>query len=275
MFDIDKQYLIWADAHYLRMSKPAKANNPVGATEKTLRILNALKQLDGAGVTELGQELDISKGTVHNHLATLEDHEYVVNEGGTYRLGLRFLELGEYTRRESRLLEIAKPKVDQLAEETGEIANLMTEQHGRGIYLYIARGEKAVNLDTTVGTRQYLHTSALGKSILSEMPEERLEDVLQRHGLPAMTPNTVTTRDALEAELDDIRERGVAFDGEERAEGIRCVAAPITNNHGNLHGSVSVSGPSTRMKDDRFRSEIPEAVQNIATVIGIDTSYSR
>jgi len=90
-----------------------------------------------------------------------------------------------------------------------------------------------------------------------------------------MTPNTVTTRDALEAELDDIRERGVAFDGEERAEGIRCVAAPITDNHGNLRGSVSVSGPSTRMKDDRFRSEIPEAVQNIATVIGIDTSYSR
>jgi DNA-binding IclR family transcriptional regulator len=257
------------------MSKPVKANNPVGATEKTLRILTALKELDGAGVTELAQELDISKGTVHNHLATLEDHEYVVNEGGTYKLGLRFLELGEYTRQESRLLEIAKPKVDQLATQTGEIANLMIEQHGRGIYLYISRGEKAVNLDTTVGTRQYLHTSALGKSILSEMPEAQFEGVLQRHGLPAMTPNTVTTRDALEAELDEIRERGVAFDGEERAEGIRCVAAPITDNHGNLRGSVSVSGPSTRMKDDRFRSEIPEAVQNVATVIGIDASYSR
>jgi len=256
------------------MSSHTRANNPVGATEKTLRILDVLKELNGAGVTELAQELDISKGTVHNHLATLENHEYVVNENGTYKLGLRFLELGEYTRRETHLLEIAKPKIDQLSEQTGEIANLMIEQHGRGIYLYIARGKKAVNLDTTVGTRQYLHTSALGKSILSKMPEEKLEKVLRRHGLLAETPNTVTTRDALETELNEIRERGVAFDGEERAEGIRCVAAPITDNEVNLLGSVSVSGPSTRMKDDRFRSEIPEAVQNIATVIGIDASYS-
>ena len=106
------------------------------------------------------------------------------------------------------------------------------------------------------------------------MNQERFDWILDRHGLPAETPNTVTSRSALEAELDEIRNRGVAFDGEERAEGVRCVAAPITDNEDTLHGSVSVSGPSTRIKGERFRSEIPEAVQNAATVIGINMRYS-
>lgn len=256
------------------MSAGTEAKNPVGATEKALRILDALKQLDGAGVTELARTLDVSKGTVHNHLSTLEENEYVVKEGSTYRLSLRFLELGEYTRHQTRLLDIARPEIDALAEQTGEIANLMIEEHGRGVYLYISRGEKAVNLDTKVGTRQYLHTSALGKAILANLEDEQFESVINRHGLPAETPNTVTNEEALHEELDEIRERGFAFDGEERAEGIRCVATPITNNNDTLLGSVSVSGPSTRMKGSWFREEIPEQVQNTATVIGINASYS-
>lgn len=252
-----------------------KAKNSVGATEKTLRILDALEALDGAGVTELAAHLDdVSKGTVHNHLTTLQEHEYVVKEGSVYRLSLRFLELGEYTRQKSRLLGIAKPDVDKLAEETGEIANLMVEERGKGVYLYISSGERAVELDTDVGTRQYLHTSALGKSIMSEMSDERFDEVIEHVGLPAETPNTVTDRRTLERELEEIRSRGVAFDGEERAEGIRCVAAPITDNQERLLGSVSVSGPSTRIKGDRLRSEIPDVVKNTATIIGINASYS-
>lgn len=256
------------------MQDDNKPKNPIGATKKTLQIIHALKRCNGAGVTELAECLNISKGTVHNHLSTLEDHEYVVKKDSKYNLSLRFLELGEYTRQQTRLHDIAKDTVDKLAKKTGEIANLMIEENGRGTYLYISQGENAISLDTTVGTRQYLHTSALGKSILSEMTEKKFERVLQRHGLPAETPNTITSRSTLEAKLEEIRERGVAFDGEERAEGIRCVAAPITDKQGTLYGSVSISGPSTRIKNERLRSEIPEAVQNAATVIGINMRYS-
>lgn len=256
------------------MVQPTKAKNPVGATEKTLRILEELMHRDGAGITELANALDISKGTVHNHLSTLEAHEYVVKRESTYRIGLRFLEMGEYARQQTELLDVAKSEIDDLAQETGEIANLMIEEHGRGIYVYISKGEKAVNLDTHVGTRQYLHTSAVGKSILSESDEEHFQQIINRHGLPAETSNTVTSEEKLIEQLDEIRERGVAFDGEERAEGIRCVAAPITDNENNLLGAVSVSGPSTRLKEDRLRQVIPEKVQHVATVIGINAFYS-
>jgi DNA-binding IclR family transcriptional regulator len=256
------------------VNKNHEPKNPVGATDKSFQIIHALKSRDGAGVTELADELDVSKGTIHHHLSTLEKHEYVVKQGSQYKLGLRFLQLGEYTRRETQLLEVAETKIDELAEQTGEIANLMIEQHSRGIYLYISQGENAVNLDTTVGTRQYLHTSASGKAILSHMSEKQLEHVLERHGLPAETPNTVTSRAELKEELDEIRQQGVAFDGEERAEGIQCVAAPITDNRETLYGSVSVSGPSTRIKDERFQTEITDAVKNAASVIGINMRYS-
>jgi DNA-binding IclR family transcriptional regulator len=252
----------------------AKANNPVKSTNKSLRVMEALYELENAGVTEIADHLGMNKGTVHHHLSTLEEQEYVVKEDASYRLGLRLFEMGIQTRRLTRVFTIAQEDIDRLAEETGEMANLMVEEHGRGTYVYISKGSKAVNLDTKIGSRQYLHTSALGKSILAHMPEERLETVIRRHGLPAETTNTVTDREVLMEELDEIRKAGVAFDGEERAEGIRCVAAPITNNQDELMGAVSVSGPSTRMKGDRFKQEIPEVVKDTATVIGINVSYS-
>jgi DNA-binding IclR family transcriptional regulator len=252
----------------------AQSKNTVRSSEKTLRILEAIHELGGVGVTELAKYLDMSKATVHHHLSTLGQNEYVVNDGSTYRTGLKLLAMGERARRQSGLFEIAKPDVNELANQTGELANLMIEERGRGVYVHIASGEQAIRLDTRVGTRQYLHTSALGKAILAHMPEERFEAVIDRHGLPAQTPNTVTEKEVLEEELDEIRKRGVAFDGEERAEGIRCVAAPITDNQNQLVGAVSVSAPSARMKHDRFRNKIPELVRDTATVIGINVSYS-
>lgn len=252
----------------------ATGKNTVKSSEKTLEILENIRDLGEVGVTELADEIGMSKATVHHHLSTLEDKEYIVKSGSKYRIGLRMLEMGEHARQQTGVFDIAKSEVDDLANRTGEIANLMVEEHGKGVYVYIAAGDQAVNLDTDEGTRQYLHTSALGKAILATMPPERFESVIERHGLPPQTENTVTDRATLEAELDEIRDRGVAFDGQERAEGIRCVAAPITDNRGELIGAVSVSGPSTRMRDDRFHNEIPEVVQDTATVIGINVSYS-
>lgn len=252
----------------------SQTKSVVQSADKTLRILEALYELEEAGVTELADHLQLDKGTVHHHLSTLEEREFVTQEGTDYKLSLRLFEMGLQTRRQTDVYSIAKEEVDELADRTGEMANLMIEEHGRGTYIYISRGEQAVRLDTKIGSRQYLHTSALGKAILAHMPDERYEEVIARHGLPAKTDNTVTDRAVLEAQLDEIRERGVAFDGEERAEGIRCVAAPITDTSDELIGAVSVSGPSARMKGERFKEKIPEMVQDTAEIIGINVSYS-
>jgi len=251
-----------------------ESKNLVRSSVKTLRILETLYEVERAGVTALADHLDMSKGTVHHHLSTLRDRGYVVQDGSEYRLGLRLFAMGAQTRRQTAVYSVATEHVDDLAAQTGEMANLMVEEHGVGVYLYISRGGQAVRLDTKPGTRQYLHTSALGKAILAEMDDTRRTSVIDRHGLPAETANTVTDRDTLEAELAEIRERGVAFDGEERAESIRCVAAPITDNQDELVGAVSVSGPSSRLRGEYFRQEIAKMVRDAATVIGINVTYS-
>lgn len=254
------------------MGTPAK--NPIKSTETTFAIVEALKTLDGAGVSELADHTGLPRSTVHNYLSTLEQEEYVVNDGGHYEVGIRFLELGAYARNRKKIYEIANPEVQRLAEETGELANFLIEEHGRGTYLQRARGDQAVQVEAHVGTRVSLHSTALGKSILAHLPESRVEEVIEVHGLEPVTPRTITDRDRLFERLETIRERGYALDDGERLEGLRCVAVPILSTEDRVLGAVSVSGPSHRIRDDRFRETLPNKVLETVNVIELNVTYS-
>lgn len=252
-----------------------KAKNPIKGTEKTIRIVEALRKMDGARVTELANEVELSKGTVHDYLSTLRQHNYVVKEGATYYVGLGFFELGEYARDRIRIYHVAKPEVSKLAEETGELANLLVEEHGLGVYLYRAQGENAVTLDTHTGKRRYLHNTALGKVILAHMNKERVEEILDQHGLPRATENTITNREDLYEELDTIRERGFAYCNQERVEGLQCVAVPLMScSDKRVLGTISIAGPTTRMKGNRIDSTIPDKLLQAANVIEINVNYT-
>jgi len=250
------------------------AENTITATRTSLRIVEALKRLDGAGTTAVANDLGIAKSTVHNHLQTLEDEGYITSEGSAYRVGLRFLELGEYKRNRMDIYEKARPEVASLAEKTGEMANAAVEEHGEGVYITRAEGTEAVSVDTYAGKRVNLHCTALGKTILAELPDARVDEIIDTHGLPARTENTITDRAELKAELADIRERGHAYDREERLPGLRCVAAPVTSENGDPVAALSVSGPTSRIKGDLFREEIPEMLQSAVNVVEINLVYS-
>lgn len=251
-----------------------EAKNPVKSVETTIQILKSLKEMDGATVTELSNELGLTKGTVHNHLSTLASHAFVVKRGQEYHLGMLFFELGQYIKnQQQQLYDLAVPEIEKLAAETGELGNLLVEEHGQGIYLYRAAGEQALSLDTGVGTRVDLHNTGLGKAILAFMPRERVEEILDRHGMARTTENTITDREELFEELENIRERGVAFDMEERVIGVQCVAAPIQTKDGRVLGAISVAGPTTRMKLEEGAGDLVELVANTADVISINATY--
>ena len=250
------------------------AKHPVSTTEKTLRLIEALRETNGAGVTELAERLDVGKSAVHNHLSTLRDHGYVVKEGDTYRTGLKFLEVGGERRNRMRLYQAAEPKVNELAQRSGELCNLMIEEGGVGVYLYRAKGDNAVDLDTHAGRRTYLHSTALGKAILAYLPRDRVDEILDRHGLPAETDNSITDRETLLRELDGTRERGYALDDEERLKGLRCMAVPIRTSDGRVRGAISISSPRSRMKGDRLEHEIVEMARNAANVVELDINYA-
>lgn len=245
----------------------------IKSTDTLFSILECLQERDGAGVSELATELDLSKSTVHSHLQSLLNHRCVVKDGTTYYIGLRFLNFGGYARKKMDLLEIVKPEIDGLVEETGETSQMIVEEHGRGIYIYQNRGDHAVKTDSHIGTEVYLHCTAVGKSILASLPENEVHEIVDRHGLPTKTPETITDRADLFNDLEEIRERGYAFDDGERIPGIRCVAAPVKTDT-DVIGAMSVSGPTKRMQGDRFREEIPDLVLRAARVVEINATYN-
>ncbi|WP_394354995.1 IclR family transcriptional regulator [Halorarum halophilum] len=252
------------------MSDPLR----VKSAGTTFAIVEALKQLDRPSIAEVADHVGVPKSTAHDHLSTLVELEFVVKAPDGYRIGTRFLEYGGYARENMKVYRVARPVINRLADETGEHANLMIEEHGLGIFLYKAKGEDAVTLDTRPGMRVPLQTAAMGKAILAHMPQSEVDRIISERGLPKVTRKTITDRETLSDQLAEIRERGYATDDEERIEGMRCIAAPILDRNDEILGAVSVSGPMSRMHDDRYENDIPRQVQSAANVIEVNMTYS-
>lgn len=246
---------------------------PVQTTRTTIRVIEALQELDTAGVSEIADHLDIPTSTVFDHLQTLQQYEFVTSDRDGYSLGTRFLRIGGYCRRNNNLYQTAQPELRKIARKTGEHANLMIPEFGKGVFFAKVEGEDAFRLDTYVGKRVGLQTTAAGKAILSTLPTEEVKEFIEQHGLPEVTENTITDEKALFEELDVIRERGFATDDEERIRGVRCVGAPLMDNSNEVMGAVSVSGPKSGIQDARFEEEIPNLVLRTANVIEVNLKY--
>lgn len=241
--------------------------------ERMIRVIDTLQECGGGGITDIANELDMPVATVHNYLSTLEQNKFVVKEGTEYRLGLRFLNIGGYVRGQYDVLPLAEPKVKQVAEETGERAQLLVEEHGQAIVLSKETSKNAVVADTIIGKTSYLHASAAGKAILSETSDQRIEAIIDRWGLPKFTDNTIVNREDLFQELSEIREQGYAFNDEESIEVLRSVGVPVVASDGTVLGGLSVSGPANRMKGDRYRDEIPNLLRGTANEIELKSTY--
>lgn len=252
---------------------PPEQKSQVKTARTTLQIIETIQHLDGASITEVANHLDMSKSNVYKYLNTLEKEGYLVKTDNIYRISLKFLDFGEHVRTRKKIYTIAAPEVQELASETNEMANLMIEEHGMGVFLLRADSDQAVNLDTHAGMRVYLHTTALGKAILAHLPQQRVEEIINRHGLPQITENTITDRTELAKELETIREQGYAFDDEERLNGLRCMAAPITTTDNEALGAISVSGPTSRMADERFRDAISDKLFQAKNVVELNVVY--
>ncbi|WP_411966175.1 IclR family transcriptional regulator [Haloferax sp. YSMS24] len=254
------------------MSEDSKRT--VDAVHTACEILDVLQSRGQAGVTEIADEVGMAKGPVHRHLTTLADHEYIVNEGGEYRLSLHYLDMANQVKGMISKYDIIIEEVQNLAAEMGEIAQFATEEHGWVTYIYKADKESDVQTSSSPGKREYFHSTALGKAMLSRMSDDRVERILDKHGMPAKTEYTFTTPDELFENLETIRQQGYALDNEENIEGLRCIAMPVTGADSEVFGAVSISGPTSRMTDERIDEELKEALVRATNVMEINTKFA-
>jgi len=255
-----------------------KSPRTMKTVETSWDIIDTLEELDGARVSEIAERLDIPQSSVSTHLSTLKQRKYVIKDGQEYKLSLYFSSIGEYVKNRCTLYEAGKNEIERLAQETEEYTHLVAEEYGQAIYLHEAKGENAVGEDhfsKRFEMATELHSSAYGKAILAHFSEERIEQVIDEYGLPARTENTITTRNELFSELDQIREQGFSLNDGEEIRGVRAVGAPIQQADGSVLGAISVSKPVSRMGDEMFREKMPEIVKSTANVIEINIETSK
>jgi len=248
----------------------------VKASKTCFSIVEFLARNGGTGVTVIANELEVPKSTVHDHLLTLTEMGYVVKDGTDYQLGTRFLEVGEMTRNQMLLYKVGRTEVDRLAKKMNEHAALMIEEEGDGVLLYATRGDDAdpLPLNKFAGIRMPLHAAAPGKAILAHLDDERYDDILEDKGLQEITDRTITDRDELEAELEEIRERGFATSHSERLEGMLSIGAPVIDREGDVHGSLCVYGPIGRIENKQLEEEISEMIIRSVNVVEVNLNYS-
>lgn len=250
-----------------------RKTDSVRATETSVAIISAIEELDGeATITEISNHLQLAKSTVYKHLATLERSGIVVEYANGYRIGLRCLKLGGIARQYDDVYAVAKSEIQKMAESTGELANLMFEEQGYGVYVYTARGDQAVDLDRSLGKRVYLHTTALGKALLSSLSDARVREIVAEHGLPAETDETITTEGELFEELEKIRRDGFAYNREERIGGLGCVGVPLETGDGR-NAAISIATPISRLDPEEMRREYTKILKQTANVIEVNLAH--
>lgn len=248
-------------------------DNTIDAVERCLQVIEVLRTKDGAGITEIAEELDWAKSTVHSHVKTLETNEYVTYRDDEYVLGFPFMDLGEYVNNRERAFSAVEPKVKELAEETGKRVQFITNEHGYAVYVRIAKGEDAVNTGGRAGHRRpMLHATAAGKAILAYLPESRVEEIVDRRGLTEFTENTITDLQELFEELQHVRDQGYALNFEEHIPGLRAVAAPVCNGD-QVVGSISVAGAARRMQEEYIDGELAELLLGVSNEVELDLEY--
>ena len=243
---------------------------------KAFAILDMLasKGECGASLTEVSGHLGISKSTAHRYLTTLEKLTAVErDQKDHFLLGLKLIELAGVFLDDHNLRNASEPFLNELAARTRETVHLAVPSANEVVYVAKIDSSHSIRMASRIGARMPMYCTSLGKAILAHYPSAQVEEII-REGLPARTPHTITSSQALHAELERVRAQGFAIDDQENEMGVRCVGAPIFDYTTRVVGAISVSGPANRMSKERSL-ELGPLVRDAALEISKRMGYPR
>jgi DNA-binding IclR family transcriptional regulator len=243
--------------------------------DRALAIINAIAESrTDASLAELAEIVKLHKSTVHRILMILESYRVVDRDpqGGRYRLGLRLFELGTIAIGSFNIRDRARRHLERLLYEVDETVHLCVLDGGEVLYVDKFEPSRSVRMASRIGRRNPAHCTAVGKAILSLLSEREVDDILRRHGLPRLTPNTITTPAELKVELQAVRRRGYSIDNEEVEEGVRCVGAAVLDHAARPIAAVSVSAPSFRLPPEKVEV-VAALVSRVAQALSKELGY--
>ncbi len=227
--------------------------NTIQSLDRAMMILERLAASGGMTLTEIATELDQSPATAYRVLTTLETRDIVETDQAnqTWHVGAGAFRIGSAFLRRTNIVERARPIMRDLMDVTGETANLGVESGDLVLFVSQVETHESIRAFFPPGSLSPMHASGIGKALLAEYPEARVRRLAAR-GFERFTGRTLSSMDALLADLAVTRTRGFSIDDEEKNEGMRCVAAPIFNATGEAVAGISISGPSARVTPARI-----------------------
>ena len=251
-----------------------ESESKIQSVARALTIVDTLAEVRGElALNEIATRLSLPKSTVHGLVSTLKDFGYIEQSTftGKYRLGIRFFEIGHVVAQGWEVRKVAAPYIQKLLELLFETVHLAVLDKLEVLYIDKRESGESLRIVSQVGMRLPAHCTGVGKVLMAHLsPEERTE-LINKKGLPRFTKNTLTDVESLEDELTRIRMQGFAIDNEEIMDSLRCVAAPIRDQTGKVISAISLSGPVSRLRGERFEHAIrsvTETAEEISAGLG-------
>lgn len=238
--------------------------------ERMVTLLDALARYpDPVSLKELAAVTGLHPSTAHRILNDLVVKRFVDRcQPGTYRLGLRLLELGNIVKSRLDVREAALDPMRNLHRKTNQTINLSVRQNDEIIYIDRAFSERSgMQVVRAIGGRAPLHLTSTGKLFLSIDDPKAVCDYAARTGLSGHNKNSITSLAKLESELGEVRAHGYARDNEELELGVRCMAAGIHDDSGKLIAGLSISAPADRLQEE-WLDDLMITAKRISTALG-------
>jgi DNA-binding IclR family transcriptional regulator len=254
--------------------KSQKIKHPSGilVLHKALDLVEAIRDTpSGLSLADLARTLDLPKPTAYRILATLESRGYLDRNGLQYRMSRKITELQRGITEGPQLSEIAWPLMQKLVTSCKETVNLGILDAGEVVVISTIESLQSIRMTSKIGNRRCLHSTALGKVLLSGLQDREVRRLLRLKKLPRLTQRTITSQAALMIEIHRVREQGFALDNEENEADGRCIGAPICGPNNHVIAALSISAPVFRMDMNRVNDlaiELKEACCTISRAAG-------
>ncbi len=217
-------------------------------------------------LSELARQLKTNKTTMFRYLETLEKLDILEKRDGNWYLGMELFSLGHQVDLQSRIVERVHPIVFACSKRVNETLSFAGLIGGSAIYLDKVESTRGLQVRARLGDSLPFHCTALGKAILSVLPDYQVTELFNRIELKKYTENTIIEKDMLLKQLDKVKKTGFSLEEEELEPGLSCIAVPFYIKRMNFYGAVSFSGASSHLTRSRMmelQKELEEAAREI------------